>query len=66
MTNRFQDLKYLPFGDVVLLLDDQIRRCNASADLAGDEELETYYREAEVVYREFKAKIVRMFKEMQV
>lgn len=50
------NLRYLPIGDVLLFLDAQIARCEASRDLAFDEQMEEFYIEASAAYRWFKVR----------
>lgn len=51
------NLRYLPIGDVLLYLDVQIARCEASRELAFDEQMEEFYIEASAAYRQFKVRL---------
>jgi hypothetical protein len=58
------NLKYLPLGDCILFLDQQIERCRQNRISAADdynERMEVFYIEAEHAYRVFRKFLVDLF-----
>lgn len=60
-TDRLANMSRVPFGSLIMCLDDNISNCRANIELASDEEIEIFYKECLIAYQQMKVKIIKMF-----
>jgi hypothetical protein len=59
--DRFANIEYLPYGEVILFLNQRICKCRADADHAPDEVLEMFYLTAQKSFEDFRNDLIDMF-----